>query len=504
VESLKLGRAEAIELLDSYELLTELAAGGMATVYLARKLGVAGFQRFVAIKRLHPHLAGEREFIEMFLDEARLAALIHHPNVVPILEVGTSPRGYYLVMEYIEGDTLARLLARATTSGDKLPLRVGMRILIDTLLGLHAAHELVDDNDRPLNLVHRDVSPQNILVGIDGTSRITDFGVARAATRLTSTRAGQLKGKLAYMAPEQARGAPIDRRADLFSIGVVLWEVLANRRLFKGETEADTLNRVLFEPVPSVREMMPELCPALADVAMRALERDPDKRHATAALFADELERAAREVDAVAGATEVATYVQKVVGQQIAQQRQAVRAWLAASEPSRTTLGDESRSWLSKSGGAATSQVVSIGPTVQTPADAREAIKTIPVPREGPTLDAVALPARKRLWGAIGVFAAAGLVGAALLVTRGSGTATSAAQPSVIQPPSSAAPVVSARPLPSATVRSLRPEDLPAEPAPGAVHPVNVRKGGGAAKPGAGTPQKPSAGDGDFPRNPYR
>jgi len=165
--------------LDRYELVAELASGGMATVFLGRILGVGGFQRFVAIKRLHPHLASEQEFVEMFLDEARLAASIHHPNVVPILEVGTSDRGYYLVMEYIEGDTLARLLARAATSRNRIPIPIGIRILLDTLAGLHAAHELKDDNDHPLNLVHRDVSPQNILVGINGTARITDFGVAR-------------------------------------------------------------------------------------------------------------------------------------------------------------------------------------------------------------------------------------------------------------------------------------------------------------------------------------
>src|SRR6186997_2030780 len=140
---------------DRYELVGEIASGGMATVFLARLSGVGGFQRFVAIKRLHPHLAGEKEFVEMFLDEARLAAGIHHPNVVPILEVGASQRGYYLVMEYIEGDTLARLLARATTSRQRIPIPIVIRIVLDTLAGLHAAHELKDDNDHHLNLVHR-------------------------------------------------------------------------------------------------------------------------------------------------------------------------------------------------------------------------------------------------------------------------------------------------------------------------------------------------------------
>ncbi|MEP7053353.1 MAG: serine/threonine-protein kinase, partial [Pseudomonadota bacterium] len=187
---------------DRYELVGEIASGGMATVYLARLTGVGGFQRFVAMKRLHPHLANEKEFVEMFLDEARIAARIHHPNVVPILEVGASAVGYYLVMEYIEGDTLARLLARAATRGKRLPVPIALRIALDMLSGLHAAHELRDDAGEPVNLVHRDVSPQNVLVGVDGIARITDFGVARAASRLTATRVGQLKGKIAYMAPE--------------------------------------------------------------------------------------------------------------------------------------------------------------------------------------------------------------------------------------------------------------------------------------------------------------
>jgi serine/threonine-protein kinase len=324
--------------LDRYELVAELASGGMATVFLGRILGVGGFQRFVAIKRLHPHLASEQEFVEMFLDEARLAASIHHPNVVPILEVGTSDRGYYLVMEYIEGDTLARLLARAATSRQRIPIPIANRIVLDTLAGLHAAHELKDDNDRPLNLVHRDVSPQNILVGINGTARITDFGVARAATRLSSTRSGQLKGKLAYMAPEQARGGMIDRRADVFAVGTVLWEVLADKRLFKGEGEADTLNRVLFEPIPRLREIAPEVHPALETVTMKSLERDPQRRFASSLVFAEELEKAARAIHALASVREVAEYVQKVIGQEIAQQREVVRAWLAQSEPSRTEL----------------------------------------------------------------------------------------------------------------------------------------------------------------------
>jgi len=308
----------------------------MATVFLARLSGVGGFQRFTAIKRLHPHLAREPEFIEMFLEEARLAARIHHPNVVPILEIGTSDEGYYIVMEYVEGDTLGRLLARSAQTGQRLPTKVGLRVVIDMLAGLDAAHELKDDDGNPFGIVHRDISPQNVLVGVDGSSRLSDFGVARATAKLSTTRTGQLKGKLAYMAPEQAKGArDIDRRADIFASGVVLWEVLACRRLFKGDGEADTLNRVLHEPIPPVRSAAPTVPAALEAVVAKALERDRTKRFSTAAEFADALERASRVVGALGTHKDVATHLESVLGTEISQQREAVRAWLSRSEPSK-------------------------------------------------------------------------------------------------------------------------------------------------------------------------
>lgn len=327
------------ERLDRYELIAELASGGMATVFLARNTGVAGFQRLVAIKRLHPHLAREPEFIEMFLDEARLAARIHHPNVVPIQEVGESEHGYYLVMDYVEGDTFARLLARAAQAKQRVPYAVTVRVMLDTLAGLHAAHEMTDDMGDPLSIVHRDVSPQNILVGVDGIARLTDFGVARASSRLSTTRSGQLKGKLAYMAPEQARGGGIDRRADIFSCGIVLWEALATKRLFKGEGEAETLNRVLYDPIPPPSSVRKEVPPALEEVCMKALARDVDQRYPTAQVFAEELEKAAQAALAMGSVRDVASCLEQVVGTDLTQQRDEVRKWLTRSEPSNPTRG---------------------------------------------------------------------------------------------------------------------------------------------------------------------
>jgi serine/threonine-protein kinase len=499
--------------LDRYELVAELASGGMATVFLGRILGVGGFQRFVAIKRLHPHLASEQEFVEMFLDEARLAASIHHPNVVPILEVGTSDRGYYLVMEYIEGDTLARRLARAATNHQRIPIPIANRILLDTLAGLHAAHELRDDNNQYLNLVHRDVSPQNILVGINGTARITDFGVARATTRLSSTRSGQLKGKLAYMAPEQARGGLIDRRADLFAIATVLWEVLADKRLFKGEGEADTLNRVLFEPIPRLAEVAPEVHESLEAITMKSLERDPQKRYPTAAVFADELEKAARAIHQLASVREVAEYVQKVMGQEIAQQREVVRAWLAQSEPSRTELdhrdiivGPSNLSSSSASSASVSSAAITIPPNLLASTPGTDLLSEIVRARR---------KRRGRLWGSLivvgivgaGVWAASRRDLSAAIWGDHSSSPTAATDSAVGVVPTAAlapTPAAAAQPQPPsstsapppattrAPVRSLPVQQLPTVAPP---PPVYV--------PRRPAPKPPPPAD-DIPRNPYR
>jgi serine/threonine-protein kinase len=321
--------------LDRFELVAEIATGGMATVYLARAPGAGDKARFVAIKRLHPHLAYEPEFVEMLLDEARVAARLHHPNVIPILEIGTSrPGSHYIVMEYVEGGTLGRLLVHAADTQEPLPIRVGLRVVVDMLAGLQAAHDLADDDGRSLGIVHRDVSPQNVMVGVDGIARLGDFGVARARGNLRTTRNGQLKGKLAYMAPEQARGnGEIDRRADVFAAGVVLWEVLTCRRLFRGDGEVDTLKKVMHLPIPPVRAVAPTVPAVLEAVVAKALQRDPDKRLASAAELAAALERSGRVLGLLGSARDLAAHVDTVLGAELKHEREAVSAWVARSEP---------------------------------------------------------------------------------------------------------------------------------------------------------------------------
>ncbi len=307
--------------LGRYELLHEIATGGMATVYLGRARGVAGFERVVAIKCCHPHLRGDEEFATMFLDEARLAARIHHPNVVSTLDVGDE-EALYLVMEYIEGDRLSGLIKAAAKKGEVIPLPIAARIMADVLSGLHAAHELTDPHGKPLSIVHRDVSPQNVLVGIDGAARITDFGIAKAEARATVTRDGQVKGKMSYMAPEQLGSSNVTRRADIYSAGIVFWESLTGRRLFRAETDVETLNMVLHGVVPKPSKVVESLPPELDAIVQKALERDPEKRYATAADFAEALENAPFKI---ATGRAVSAYIHEQLGAAIEARRDLVR-----------------------------------------------------------------------------------------------------------------------------------------------------------------------------------
>jgi DNA-directed RNA polymerase specialized sigma24 family protein len=287
----------------------------MATVHYGRLLGSAGFSRTVAIKRLHARLAKDPDFVSMFLDEARLASRIRHPNVVPTLDVAALEGELLLVMDYVPGEPLSRLLRAARKQKRPVPLDVVSAMLCSTLHGLHAAHEATSEGGDPLHLVHRDVSPQNLLVGADGVARVIDFGVAKAAGRVSQTREGEIKGKLAYMAPEQLCGDPVDRKTDVFAAGTVLWETLTLERLFHGDAEATIVNNVLdltIEP-PSARA--PGLPKALDDLTLRALDRDPDKRFESARSMALALEAAIP----MASPTRVTEWVEGLVGDTLAQ-----------------------------------------------------------------------------------------------------------------------------------------------------------------------------------------
>jgi eukaryotic-like serine/threonine-protein kinase len=275
-----------------YTLHEMIGAGGMASVYLGRLRAGSGFARTVAIKRLHPQFALDAEFVEMFITEARLAARIRHPNVVATLDVVHDDGDVLLVMDYVQGESLFALIRHAAESRTIIPIDIAAGILGGVLAGLQAAHTATHDDGKALQIVHRDVSPENILVGIDGTARVLDFGVAKAVGMSNVTKEGTIKGKLAYMAPEQARGAPVTPSADLFSTSVVLWEALTGRRLFKGDNDAETLNRILRETIPSPTCYRTDIPAALDLVIMKGLERDPEARFASAESMHSALEAA--------------------------------------------------------------------------------------------------------------------------------------------------------------------------------------------------------------------
>ncbi|MBI2388063.1 MAG: serine/threonine protein kinase, partial [Deltaproteobacteria bacterium] len=291
-----------------YQPSISIATGGMAEIFLGTTAGDQPVRPLVAIKRPHPHLLRDRAFKESLLHEARIAARIHHANVVAVRDVVVDGDRVDLVMDYVEGVSFAELLEKARG----VPPAVAVRVVLDACAGLHAAHELSDDDGTPLGIVHRDVSPQNILVGLDGVARVTDFGVAKSLeSRARATTEGALKGKVGYMAPEYVDGRPIDRRADVFALGVVLWEALANERLFKGRNDAEILVKVQSARIPRMREIAPELADAIDPVLGRAIERVPEGRWPTARAFGNALEESARP-DLVATYEEVGAIVRAV------------------------------------------------------------------------------------------------------------------------------------------------------------------------------------------------
>ena len=442
----------------------QFAAGGMATLHYGRLLGPAGFSRTVAIKRLHAHLSEDPDFVAMFLDEARLAARIHHPNVIQTLDIESSEGELFVVLDYVHGDSLSRLLRESRRLGEPVTSELVGAILFGALQGLHAAHEARDARGEPLELVHRDVSPHNVLVGTDGIARVLDFGVAKARGRAQETRVGQFKGKLAYMAPEQLRGT-VTRRTDVFAASVVLWEALTGVRLFTGE-DNEVIDRLLHKRIPSPRTHAPFVTPDLEGVVMRGLERDPSRRFATALDMAIALESHA----ALATPIEVGAWVQRVAGVSLALRAERVAAIEAEGGP------DDAPERASADAPApvvhrprAQSMTGATVPTVAVPGLARTDDRTIQVAFEPmrtgmATVSDIHVPRRRRLIGAVSIAGAAALLGVVWMVrscARGpSEVATSAPQ----TPPS----VAAATPAPSAAnADSASPADsIETRPAP--------------------------------------
>lgn len=314
-----------------YQLLASLGQGGMADVYLAVVRGLVGFNKLVVVKRLRSSLMEEPEFVPMFLDEARLAARLNHPNIVQTNEVGEVDGEFFIAMEYLEGQPLNRILSRCLRRQTPIPPPIYLHMLGEALAGLHHAHELKDFDGTALNVVHRDASPHNIFVTYEGITKLVDFGIAKAATRSYETRTGVLKGKLQYMAPEQARCEDVDRRADIFSLGSVLWELLTGRRLWAGLTDLQLLEKLVSTAPPSPSSVNPDVPAELERICMKALARDPAERYATAAEFREDLDAYSKE-NARCSPREVAKFVQTLFADKREQLQAIVERQLARAQ----------------------------------------------------------------------------------------------------------------------------------------------------------------------------
>ncbi len=275
---------------DKYVLVRKLAEGGMAEIFLAKQVGVDGFEKNVVIKRMLRHLSQSTEFVDMFRDEARLASQLSHPNVVQILELGFADGCYFIAMEYMAGEDFSAVIRRAARNKQYLPIPVAARVVADAAQGLHFAHEMTDEKGQPLGLVHRDVSPSNIFVSYTGQVKVLDFGIARAESRLAQTAAGTVKGKYQYMSPEQAQAEPIDRRSDVYALGVSLYEALVLRRPFARDTDLAILKAVLANEYARPRAVRPDLPEALEDIIVKALAPGVEDRFQSAAQLAAALD----------------------------------------------------------------------------------------------------------------------------------------------------------------------------------------------------------------------
>lgn len=321
----------------SFRIVRELASGGMASVFLARKDGPGRVTQHSAVKIIHPHLASERGFVDMFLDEARIVSSVQHPNVCRVLDFGTESDTYYLAMEYVLGETWSAMLAALSVhdAGRAVLPALSAYVLAQAADGLHAAHEATDEDGQALHIVHRDVSPQNIFVAYDGTVRVLDFGIARAADRITTTQAGTVKGRLAYMAPEQMEGKAVDARADIWSLGVVLREALEGQRLFRRASDAETMMAVTTDPLPSLPGT---IAPRLREIVDAALQRDPAARYARANELSADLMRFCQSQSIPMAMSEVSAWMHRLFETKLEEKRKLLQETAPEPDAASVTL----------------------------------------------------------------------------------------------------------------------------------------------------------------------
>ena len=317
----------------NYLLLERIAVGGMAEVFVAKAFGVEGFERLLAIKKILPTMGEDSEFIHMFVDEARIAVQLAHANIVQVLELGKHDENLYIAMEYISGRDLRQLIDRFRKRQEALPIPQACLIVAEVCEALDYAHRKKDAKGRPLGIVHRDVSPQNVLVSFDGEVKLIDFGIAKAESRLQKTQSGILKGKFSYMSPEQVKGHAVDGRSDVFAAGVLLWELVCGEKLFTGESDFAILEKVRQGAVPEPRSRNPACPEGLQGVILRALAADPKDRYQTASELHDALVPFTLVNGAVFGSRQLAGWLRKEFRSEFDKEQKRLRAWLAATPP---------------------------------------------------------------------------------------------------------------------------------------------------------------------------
>jgi len=300
--------------LGRYEILRHLATGGMAEIYLARVSGIEGFEKQVVVKRILPRLSGDRELVSMFLDEARIAATLHHANIVQVFDIGRDEGGYFFAMEFLRGEDAGTVLQRLEKHHRQLPLEHALCIVLGLCAGLHYAHELRGLDGRPLAIIHRDVSPQNVIITRDGGVKLVDFGIAKAACRLVKTRQGSLRGKIRYMSPEQCRSDPLDRRSDIFALAIVLWELTTGRPLYTGEGEFDIMKAIVESDAPRPSTVKPDYPVELERIVMKGLSRSRANRYATAQAMQLDLEAFVRARQLAVSSVALSTFMNELFG----------------------------------------------------------------------------------------------------------------------------------------------------------------------------------------------
>ena len=323
-----------------YDLIYRVGSGGMATVFVARLSGLAGFERLVAVKVIHQHLADSRRFVQMFLDEARMAASIHHPNVFETYEVGREEGLFFIIGEFVPGQDLNRLLRRIEEREITLSQGMVAKIASQICFGLHAAHETRDQDGNPLNLIHRDVSPNNILISYDGYVKLIDFGVAWARNKMAQTESGALKGKIGYISPEQITGQAIDRRSDIFSVGVLAYTMATLTHPFPGDSDAERLNKIITGDMLPPSAMLPEIHPEFERIILKAMSTSPMDRYDTAAEMGRELEAFAESSGDAVKTENLAELMQTIFSEERETHETRISAYRAAIEQDKSQTGE--------------------------------------------------------------------------------------------------------------------------------------------------------------------